>query len=251
MSNDTKNEALEVYEAQKADRFTMAKALAHSDLCPAQFRGKPADILIVMRQAEVLGCDPQSALSNMFVVKGTPGYSSKFLIAQANRHGVFDGPIRYKTEGRGRDAVVTAWAKLRDGSTVEGVPVGWEMAEAAGWTKNPKYREIPEVMYRYRSAAFLIRTTCPEATMGMLSVEELEDMSYAERARDVTPEPSRLEIVAQGGEPDPVEEPAEVHPEEPEPALAEDDIDTRIMRGEDIPDGELFGNVEAPAEDPA
>lgn len=243
----TTNESLEVYEAQKQDRFTMAQALAKSDLCPAQFRNKPADILIVMRQAEVLGCDPQSALSNMFVVKGTPGYSSKFLIAQANRHGVFDGPIRYKTEGRGRDAVVTAWARLHDGDIVEGIAVGWEMAEAAGWTKNPKYREMPELMYRYRSSAFLIRTTCPETTMGMLSVEELEDMSYAEEARDVTPEPSRLQAIAEGSQPE--SEPVEVKAEEPE--APEDDIDTRIMRGEEVPDGELFGDSEAPAEDPA
>lgn len=244
---------LELYEQQKADRWTMAKAFANSELCPKHFRGKTADIAVVMSQAETLGCDWQAALANMFVVHGTAGYASKFLIALANRHGVFDGPIRYRTEGRGKDAVVTAWAKLHDGSTVESIPVDWAMAQAAGWTKNPKYREIPELMFRYRSAAFLVRTTCPEAVMGMLSIEEIEDVHYADKEpRDVTPRPDSAVALVQHmidgpGEEEQGEEPEEPREVEPE----EDDIDTRIMRGDDIPDGELFGGTEAPQEDPA
>lgn len=184
--------SLELYETKKNDRFLQAKALANSELCPKQFREKTADILLVMHQADVIDCDYMAALANMHVVHGTAGYSSKFLIALANRHGVFSGPIRYKTEGSGKDAIVTAWAKLADGDIVESIAVGWDMAQAAGWTKNPKYKELPELMFRYRSAAFLIRTTCPEVTMGMLSTEEIEDMHYAE-AREVRAEPSAAE----------------------------------------------------------
>jgi len=251
------NESIEVYEARKQDRFTLARKLAESELCPKQFRGKPADIMIVMRQAETLGCDPQSALANMFVVHGTAGYSSKFLIALANRHGVFDGPIRYKTEGRGKDAVVTAWAKLKDGTVVEGISVDWNMAKASGWTKNPKYNEMPELMYRYRSAAFLIRTTCPETAMGMLSLEEIEDMHYAD-AREVRPEPSTIARLEAAMNKD---KKPEVKPDMDEAEVAEPEApDVAIMRGED-PEGdgyegapwerdELF-DTKAKAEDPA
>ena len=218
--------SIEARDRAVKERWGLAHALANSELCPKQFRGKANDIAIVLHQAEVLGCDGQSALANMHVVHGTAGYASKFMIALANRHGVFDGPIRYRTEGSGQKAIVTAWAKLKDGDTVESIAVGWDMAQAAGWTKNPKYKEIPELMYRYRSAAFLIRTTCPEVTMGMLSLEEIEDMHYAD-AREVRAEPStltRLEAAMKEAEP----EAEEVELKNPEP----EDDDVAIMRGD-------------------
>jgi len=178
---DAKKEQPDVtlYERKKADRWGLAKALSTSDLCPKQFRGKPADIAIVLHQAETLGCDPQSALQNVFVVKGTPGYSSKFLIALANRSGVFRGPIRFRYEGTGNALTVTAWAKLaEDGGIVESIPVSMELAKNAGWTSNDAYQKTPALMLAYRAAAFLIRLSCPEVTMGMLSVEELQDMAH-------------------------------------------------------------------------
>ena len=49
------------------------------------------------------------------------------------------------------------------------------MAKADGWTKNAKYRSIPEQMLRYRSATWLIRLYCPEVTCGMQSTDELKD----------------------------------------------------------------------------
>jgi hypothetical protein len=55
------------------------------------------------------------------------------------------------------------------------VNVSMAMAKADGWTKNAKYRSIPEQMLRYRSATWLIRLYCPEVTCGMQSTDELKD----------------------------------------------------------------------------
>lgn len=175
-------QSIQLYEQQKTDRMTLAKKLAGSQLCPKHFQGKVADIAIVLHQAEVLGCDGQSALSNMHVVHGTAGYSSKFLIALANRSKVFSGPIRYKWEGSGDSLRVIASATLQSGEEISLYPVSMAMAKRAKWTSNPKYKEIPEQMLSYRAATFLIRLYCPETTMGMMTVEELHDMGHAEEA---------------------------------------------------------------------
>ncbi len=53
------------------------------------------------------------------------------------------------------------------------------MAEAAGWTKNPKYRSMPEHMLRYRSATLLIRLYAPEVMHGYSTAAELRDISAA------------------------------------------------------------------------
>jgi hypothetical protein len=58
-------------------------------------------------------------------------------------------------------------------------------AIAEGWTKNAKYRTLPELMLRYRAATLLIRTHVPEVLNGMHMVEEIEDVAIA--TKDVTP----------------------------------------------------------------
>lgn len=59
-------------------------------------------------------------------------------------------------------------------------------ATADGWTKNPKYQSLPELMLRYRAATLLIRTHAPEVMNGMQGIEELEDIRAA--TKDVTPQ---------------------------------------------------------------
>jgi hypothetical protein len=51
------------------------------------------------------------------------------------------------------------------------------MAKAEGWVdKNgSKWKTMPEQMFRYRAASFLIRTTAPEIGMGLLTADEAED----------------------------------------------------------------------------
>lgn len=51
------------------------------------------------------------------------------------------------------------------------------MAKDEGWyqKKGSKWQTMPDLMLRYRSATFLIRTTAPEISMG-LTKDEVEDL---------------------------------------------------------------------------
>ena len=57
--------------------------------------------------------------------------------------------------------------------------IGIAEAKAEGWTKNTKYRTMPELMLRYRAATLLIRTHIPQVLNGMHMVEEIQDVQAA------------------------------------------------------------------------
>jgi len=56
--------------------------------------------------------------------------------------------------------------------------VSLEMAKAEGWATKTgsKWKTMPELMLRYRAAAFLIRTTAPEIGLGLYTTDELRDI---------------------------------------------------------------------------
>ena len=57
-----------------------------------------------------------------------------------------------------------------------------DMAKAEGWVdkSGSKWKTMPELMMRYRAAAFFGRLYAPEITMGMHSVEEIVDIQHEE-----------------------------------------------------------------------
>ena len=65
-----------------------------------------------------------------------------------------------------------------DGEECLGPLVTMAMAKAEKWyTKNgSKWLTMPELMLRYRAAAFWVRTFTPELSLGMHTVEEVRDM---------------------------------------------------------------------------
>lgn len=168
----------------------VAKMFASSELVPPHLRGKIADCLIAYAIAKRTREEPLVVLQNIYFVSGRAGWSATYMIAKANRSGVFSRRINWRVEGEGKNMRVTAFATLADsGESVEAT-ASMAMAEAEGWTKNPKYRTMPDQMLRYRSAAMLIRLFAPEVMMGLPIADELPDAVVARgpiAARDITP----------------------------------------------------------------
>lgn len=182
----------------------MARALATSNLVPEIYRGEGriGDALIALELSHRLGASVLMVMQNMNVIQGRPSWSATFLIAAVNSSGKFS-PVRYKMRAIGpkevaytywegfkpnrvkkdgklriEDRGCIAWAKdLATGEIVEGPEVTLEMSVLEGWyTRNDsKWKTMPEVMLRYRSAAFFSRLYAPEITMGMQTQDEVED----------------------------------------------------------------------------
>jgi hypothetical protein len=188
----------------------VAQLFAASQLVPTAFQGNLPDCVIALDMAARMNASPFAIIQNLAIIHGKPSFSSQFLIAAVNTCGRFL-PIRFHVEGEGDQKSCIAWTiekasakefasllgKLvtlpaaRSQSAVpflEGPPVSIEMAKAEGWaTKSgSKWKTMPDLMLRYRAAAFFARLYAPELTMGIRPTEEVIDVEGAE-VRDVTP----------------------------------------------------------------
>lgn len=168
---------------------TIAELFASSQFIPQHFKGQVGDCLIGINMAKRMGEDPLMVLQNMFVVKGTPGFKTQFMIARANRLAGFQSSILWdladlepKTLPSGGveylNVRATAWAISKHGQKIEAT-VDTAMAIAEGWVSNAKYKSMLRHMLMWRSAAFLIRLYAPEVMMGFSTIEEVEDVALA------------------------------------------------------------------------
>lgn len=205
-----------------ADAQRMATLLVSSDLVPDNYRGpdKLGNALIALEISQRIGVSPLMVMQNMHVIQGRPSWSSTAIIASVNSCGKFS-PLRFRMEDRGEksvpytywdgpkgnrqrktgqekilDRVCTAYAvEKATGETLEGPPVSMEMAVLEGWyTKNDsKWKTMPDLMLRYRAAAFFGRLYAPELLMGMPTAEEAEDIHDEPRQTRVINAPAMTE----------------------------------------------------------
>lgn len=163
-----------------AQMMGLAKELAASNIIPKTFQQKPANVLIALNMAQRMNADPFAIMQNMYIVYSNPSFSSKFLISCFNSCGRYTS-IKYEFSGKentdswGCTAYTTEKAT---GDKIVGAEVTIGMAKKEGWygKDGSKWQTMPQLMLQYRAAAFLIRTTAPEITMGMSFAEELEDI---------------------------------------------------------------------------
>lgn len=233
-----------------------AKALASSDLVPESYKGKPANCLIALDISYHLGISPLTVMQNLHIIHGRPSWGSSFVIGALNSCGRF-GPLRFAITKRGRKAVeVTLWSgprgnrtptrktveiddtecfayttEIATGERIDGPAVSLEMALVEGWTDKAesKWKTMPELMLRYRAAAFFGRLYAPDILMGMQTAEEVVDVldkpAAPLRSAGATALQEAIEAARadEAGDPGPAEDPAPAPaaPASADPAPAE------------------------------
>jgi hypothetical protein len=200
-----------------------AQIYAKSSLVPKEYQKCVGNVLIAQNMAKRMGADTLMVMQNLYVVHGRPAWSSQFLIASFNSCGRFSA-IRYRcfgTAGEPESGCQAYCTELSTGEVIEGPRITWEMAQAEGWVnkKGSKWKTMPEQMFRYRAAAFLIRTTAPEIGMGLLTTDEAEDL-VVDSTCTVTSPPAPTSLDALADKITKVDEPghdeaSQVPPEEP------------------------------------
>lgn len=153
--------------------YRLAEAMSESQLIPPHFRGKVADVFVALSMADQLGESPIVVLQNLYIVSGRVGWSATYMIARARRSGAFAGPIDWRITGAGPKLEVTAFALLAGTDREVSASVSMAMADAECWTKNSKYKTMPELMLRYRSAAMLVRLYAPDVMLGWPIADEI------------------------------------------------------------------------------
>jgi len=159
------------------DSSKIVNALCKSELVPATFRNKPENCMIALDYASRLGASPLMVMQNMYIIKGNPSWSAKFMTGLVNRSGRYKTSIMYDISGKGDDYGCTAWVEDRAGNKITGSRVSIKIAKAEGWYSKPgsKWPNMPEKMLRYRAATNLISENCSDIVLGMESKEEIED----------------------------------------------------------------------------
>ena len=157
----------------------MALALVSSNIVPEQYRGKDniGNAIVALEMAQRIGASPLAVMQNLNIIHGRPSWSSTFIIAALNSCGRF-APVRFEVTGEGDNRSCIAWTTDKTGERLEGPPASIAMAKAEGWyAKNgSKWKTMPELMLRYRAAAFFGRLYAPDVLNGMHATEEVEDI---------------------------------------------------------------------------
>jgi len=164
---------------EKAQR--MARALSSSDLVPQMYKGDKglANCLIAMEVAARTGSSILSVVQNLNIIQGKPSWGSSYVIGALNSCGRFTA-INLVVDGEGDARGCTATSVIKDtGERVEGPRVSIKMAKDEGWygRAGSKWKTMPDLMLRYRAAAFFGRLYAPDILMGMQSQEEAEDIA--------------------------------------------------------------------------
>jgi hypothetical protein len=169
------------------DAQRIAKALAQSTLIPQQFQGQQgfANCLVALNIARRMQMDPLMVMQNLHIIHGRPSWSSQFIIGLINGCGKFS-PLRYDLSGKGDTLACTAHAtELATGEELRGPEVTMAMAKREGWATKAgsKWATMPELMIRYRAAAFWGRLYIPDLLVGIQTQEEVLDVEPV----DITP----------------------------------------------------------------
>ena len=153
----------------------IAKVLSSSDLVPTTYKNNVANTLVALEMANRMGASPLMVMQNLHIIHGRPSWGSSFIIASLNSCGRFS-TLRFQGDANKCKAVAT---DKQTGEVLEGPTVSLEMAKAEGWlTKTgSKWITMPELMLKYRAAAFFGRLYAPEVLMGMQTTEEIVDIT--------------------------------------------------------------------------
>jgi hypothetical protein len=202
--------------ASLPDLVRYAEHLAHADLLPKQFVGRPANVLYAIEYGRTLGITPVAALTGIHVIEGKPSASSGLIGALVRQAGhklrvSSDGATRataqivraddpdftYEATWTLQRAEIAGLCQIKDGKPWardrNGKPTAWE-----------KY---PAAMLKARAITEVARDACEDVLFGLhYTPEELG--AYVDQDGNPVDAPVQQLRAVQLGQPEPGTAPA-------------------------------------------
>lgn len=159
LSTNTKGGAFSTI-ANFEDAQRIAKMLATSDLVPKNYQGNIPNTMIALEMANRINVSPFQVMQNLDIIQGKPSWRSTFIIAALNSCGRFK-PLKFEFVGDDNQSDnygCRAYTDDFDGNRIVGPLVTWSMVKSEGWLSKPgsKWKTMPELMFQYRAASFLV-----------------------------------------------------------------------------------------------
>lgn len=202
-----------------ADIERMAMAVAKSNLFGVR---TPDQAMALMLVSQAEGMHPAIAARDYHVINGRPTLKADAMLARFQAAG---GTVKWN---KYTDTEVSAVVSHPAGGSVE---IDWTiaMAEKAGLTKNPTWRQYPRQMLRARVISEGIRTVFPGVAVGVYTPEEAEDFDKKPgRAPAAAPAPAAPPTTIDMG-------PVDIVEQSPDQAqAAADEVNTKIANAKTI-----------------
>ena len=144
---------------------TMAMSVARSGLFGIK---TPDQAMALMLIAQAEGLHPAIAARDYHIINGRPALKADAMLARFQSNG---GKVEWRKYS---DEAVSAVVSHPQGGSVE-IEWTYKMAERAGLTKNPTWRQYPRQMLRARVISEGIRTVFPGVAVGVYTPEEVAD----------------------------------------------------------------------------
>ena len=176
--------------------WRVAKLMATSTLVPEHLvkdkdkNPLPAETaasncFLVVNQSRKWKADPFAVAQETFVERGKIGYSGKLIAAVVQTRPEIDGRLLYELSGEGESRKIVVRGKLKgdpEVKEVSGTYAQWRTYDKQGGV-NKSWSNGTDQMLRYRGAREWARAYIPEAVVGILSEDEVQQPEM----RDITP----------------------------------------------------------------
>ena len=148
-------------------KIAYAERLAQAGLLPQAYRQQPANVLLIVEQAEALGVPFASALNGIHIIEGRPTISPALMSGLVRRAG-------HKLRVTGNDTRAVAEIIRADDPDFT-FRSEWtiERAKQAGLAGRGQWGKYPAAMLKARAISEVCRDACQEVLAGVYTTEEL------------------------------------------------------------------------------
>lgn len=162
-----------------------ARYLQSAGVIPERYQGRVSDCMVAIEMAMRFHVPVLVLMCNSYMVHDKLTLEGKFTLALLNLSGKTLGPPKYdikKIDGKivsCRCSVVCRETQADVDYTIDRSTVEQNNWEAPRRGKPSPWVNVPDLMFRYRSATYLIRAHFPEVLMGIPTRDEMEDVEAA------------------------------------------------------------------------
>ena len=152
-----------------SELMSMAETVAKSELVPAAFRNKPANIVVAIMAGRELGLGAMQSLRLIYVIEGKPVMSADGAVALA-----LSSPNCERWDYIESTDKVCTIETQRKGSAPARFSFTIEQAQQAGIANKSTWKQYPQAMLRARCAMITARAVYPDLLAGVYDPDEAD-----------------------------------------------------------------------------
>ena len=163
-----------------------AEIIAKSDLVPADYKGKPGNVLIAIQWGQEIGLKPLQALQNIAVINGRPSLWGDAVLSIVRASGLLED---FREDFDQATFTATCSIKRKGQPSPLARTFSKDDALKAGlWDRNT-WKNYPKRMAQLRARAFALRDGFADVIKGFAIAEEQQDGGLDATTSDALPPP--------------------------------------------------------------